>query len=290
MDIRDALEAFLVQLAADGRSGHTSKQYARHVRRLIGWLTTQRRSTDLSDLTPAVVASFLASTDATTSARGGAKKATSTNALRTSLRCFLRWAHDAELAPSNAARMIRRARCSPPPPRGLHDDEQRRLLAVLAQAKGTEELRDRALIELLLGTGIRIGSAIALNVEDLDLAHGELTVSSTKNACPTRTLIPKTTAEHLRNWIGDRKTGPLFTTNGRRMSIRHAQRRVTAWMQAAGITGRSPHSLRHAFATRLLSQTGDLRLVQAALGHRSIASTTVYASVAPERLRMALQA
>ena len=90
MQLQEALRAFQVQLAADGRSVLTRNQYQRHVARLIAWLATTGCSTEVGDITPAIVAEFFASDAARISARGGTKKATSANAQRTSLRCFFR--------------------------------------------------------------------------------------------------------------------------------------------------------------------------------------------------------
>jgi integrase/recombinase XerC len=239
-------------------------------------------------LTPETLARFFASDAARTSCRGGAKKATSANAMRTSVRCLAKHLHDAGLVATNPARLLRRARCAPPPPKALRDDEQARLLAVLAAATGPEAERDRMLVELLLGTGIRLGSAVALDVEDLDLDHGEITLRRTKGDRPATVVVPTTIVARLRSYIGDRKTGPVFRAGDRRVSVRHVQRRLAGWFQTAGITGRSAHSLRHSFATGLLARTGDLRLVQAALNHASVVSTTIYAQVDRSRLRAAV--
>jgi len=288
MQLQAAHAAFQVQLVADGRSPHTRNQYARHIRALIAWLEQNRRPRTLRSLTPSVVAEFFASPAANDSARGGAKKPTSTNAMRTSIRCFCRWAHESGLIASNPARLLRRARCAAPPPKALHADEQERLLAVLAEAEGEAAARDRMLIELLLGSGIRIGSAIALDAEDLDLDHGEVSLRSTKGDRPTTAVLPKAVVDALRDYIGERRTGPLFLADDRRVSMRHAQRRIGQWLETAGIAGRSAHALRHSFATKLLEKTGDLRLVQTALNHASIVSTTVYADIRRERVRAAI--
>jgi integrase/recombinase XerC len=288
MQLQAALAAFQVQLAADGRSEHTRKQYQRHVRKLDAWLAKKRYTKNIAQLSPAVVAEFAASDDARMSARGGTKKATASNAMRTSLRCFLRWAHEAGHANANAARLLRRARCAPAPPRALRDDEQARLLKVLDATLGPEAERDRMLIRLLLDTGIRIGSALALDVEDVDLAHGELSLRSTKGDRPTTALLPGATAKVLRAFLGRRETGPLFLAHGNRICMRHAQRRISNWFAAAGIQGKSAHSCRHYFACALLDKTGDLRLVQNALNHASIVSTTIYAQVDREKLRAAV--
>jgi site-specific recombinase XerD len=290
MHLQDALGQFQVQLAADGRSEHTRAQYERHVAGLIAWLQAAGRPTTIKSVTPATVAEFFASDSARLSARGGVKRATSANAQRTSLRVFCRWLHESGLAPSNAARLLKRARCAPAPPRALHADEQRRLLAVLAAARGAEARRDEMLVRVLLGCGVRIGSAIALDIEDVDFDHGEVALRSTKNDRPTTVMVPKPVAKKLRAFLRGRDSGPVFRAGDRRISTRHAQRRLAGWLARAGITGRSAHSLRHSYAAALLARTGDLRLVQAALNHASIVSTTIYTSVDRARLRAAVGA
>jgi integrase/recombinase XerC len=287
MNLLEAHGHFQVQLAADGRSEHTKNQYARHVRSLIVWLTKNGRSVEIAEITPAVVAEFFGSDHARQSARGGLKKATSANAQRTSLRNFFRWSHESGLTAANAARLLRRAHCAPPPPRALHADEQERLRNALAKGTGPEAARDRMLVELLLGTGIRIGSAIALDVGDVDLEHGELALRKTKGNRPASALLPKALARELKAFLAGRADGPVFRAASRRVSLRHAQRRLTGSFAAAGIKG-SAHSLRHSYATSLLERTGDLRLVQAALNHASIISTTAYANVDTRRLRAAV--
>ena len=288
VNLHDAHRAFQVQLAADGRSEHTRRQYKRHVLGMLAWLTKGERSTDLASITPAVVAEFFGSDAARQSARGGLKRATSANAQRTSLRCFFRWAHESGLTPNNAARQLRRARCAPPPPKGLHGDEQARLLAVLAAATGAEARRDEMLVQMLLGCGIRIGSALGLDVEDIDFAHGEIGLRTTKNDRPGTAVLPAIIKDKLAAFCISRPGGPLFLAGDRRISMRHAQRRLAGWLKAAGIAGRSAHSLRHSFATALLARTGDLRLVQQALNHASIMSTTIYTQVDRAKLRIAI--
>jgi integrase/recombinase XerC len=288
MQLQAALEAFLLQLQADGRSTHTIGQYRRHGAALAAWLAAAGASTSVADLTPGLLARFFASDAAKTSCRGGAKKAVSLNAMRTSVRCFAAHLHLSGLVASNPARLLRRARCAPPPPRALHVDEQKRLLGVLAAAAGPEAARDRMLVELLLGTGVRLGSALAIDVDDIDFPHGEITLRSTKNNRPTTAILPAALAKRLQEFVGNRTSGPAFLAHDNRISMRHAQRRLASWLNAAKVSGRSAHSLRHSYATALLAKTGDLRLVQAAMNHASIVSTTIYAQVDSAKLRAAV--
>lgn len=95
---------------------------------------------------------------------------------------------------------------------------------------------------------------------------------------------------HLRRYIGDRTAGPLFAGRGsQRVCTRHVQRRLAGWLRRAKIaTPASPHWFRHAAAMRIYRTTKDLAVVQAALCHRSITSTLVYARVDAGRVRAAM--
>jgi integrase/recombinase XerC len=288
MRIEEALHRFLVQLEADGRSAHTIGQYRRHVKVFDAW-TESIGARAIEQVTHEHVARFLSSPAARSKPDGGAKKATSTNALRTSLKVFFAFVHGAGYSATNAGRLIRRAITSGGPPRTLAEDDQQRLLETLAKAEGYEAVRDHAMFALMLRTGIRVGSVVGLDVGDVDLAAAEVTLRC-KGDRIERVFLGKEIADHLRRWIGDRRDGPLFPTrDGRRLTSRQVARRLAGWLEAAGITRRaSPHTLRHSFATALYRKTGDILLVREALRHRSIASTLVYARVDGERLRRAL--
>ena len=118
MDITDALSNYLTQLRADGRSPHTAGQYRRHVALLASWLRGNGRSDAVEEIDHETLAQFLSSPSARERSDGKTKKATTTNALRTSLRTFFRFTHDAGYCTSNPARLIRRALCGTSPPRG----------------------------------------------------------------------------------------------------------------------------------------------------------------------------
>jgi integrase/recombinase XerD len=284
LDISDALSKYLTQLRADGRSDHTAGQYRRHITLLATWLGGRGHSAAVEEVDHEDLALFLASDTARMRPDGQTKKATSTNALRTSLRTFFRYAHDAGYTRSNPARLIRRALCGQTPPRALSDEDQTRIQQALAQGVGPEAERDRALFLLMLGSGIRLGSALALEVRDVDLERGELALRCTKGNVPTSLPLSRAVRKHLHGYLAGRGDGPLF-----RICARHAQRRLSIWCAKAGVERRiSPHDLRHSFAIGLYKRTRDLLLVQQALRHRSIASTTVYARCDEGRLREVL--
>ncbi len=125
MKLQNALDRFVVQLEADGRSIHTRKQYQRHVRALIAWFAPRH---DVAEVGHEDIASFLASPAARLRPDGGVKKASTTNSMRTSLCRFFAYCHESGLVAENPARLVRRALTGPPLPRALTDDEQERLL------------------------------------------------------------------------------------------------------------------------------------------------------------------
>lgn len=291
MKLIEALRKFETQLEADGRSEHTRGQYARHVRLLDRWLREEGKSERIEDIDHEEVAVFLSSATAKTRPDGKAKKTNSVNALRTSLRCFFAFCEHAEYCSKSAARLVRRARCGSPPPRALSEEEQALLLDTLAKATGREAERDYMLVHLLLATGLRIGSALALDAGDVDLGRAEMTVRKAKNDRPAVFPLGKRIRDHLDSYLAGRLDGAMFANaRGRRISVRHAARRLRMWAKRAGIARRvSAHDLRHTFGQRVYEASGgDLLLTQAALGHASISSTTVYARCDRRRLRAAL--
>jgi site-specific recombinase XerD len=284
MSLDEALSRYLTQLRADGRSPHTAGQYRRHIALLGAWLSAHGRSAEVEEIDHETLAQFLSSPNARTRPDGKTKKATSANALRTSLRTFFRYAHEAGYVRSNPARLVRRALCGTPPIRALSDEEQGRLLLAVAEGKGPAAERDRALFTLMLGSGIRVGSALALEADDVDLERGELQLRTTKGNVPTSVPLSRAICDHLRAYVAGHANGLLFP-----ISSRHAQRRLELWCKRAGIEHRvRPHDLRHSFAIRIYRKTRDLLLVQQALRHRSIASTTVYARTDDEAVRAAV--
>jgi integrase len=130
---------------------------------------------------------------------------------------------------------------------------------VLQAAREPAARRDHLLIALMLATGIRVGSALALDVEDVDLGAGELSLRKAKGDSE-RVYLARDVRSHLAEYLEHApKTGPLLRgPSGERLSVRQAQKRISAALERAAIRNATPHSLRHSFAARLLDRTGDL--------------------------------
>ena len=285
--VEEALSAYLAQLVANGRSPHSVAQARRHVGVFGAWLRAEGRPLEVARIDPATVAEFMGSTAALRRPDGRPKLATSANALRSSLRGFLGFAHEAGMAPENAARLLRPAVTSDPLPRALTEDQERRLVRALGQAAR----RDRLAFLLMLGAGLRLGSVVGLDVCDVDLDQGVLDVRL-KGDRRERVHVPRELREELARFLERRPSGPVFASSGgRRLSGRHLQRRFAQIVQGAGLPrGTSCHTLRHTFATRLLRSTGNLELVRRALCHRAASTTSIYLRVEDEELRAAVGA
>lgn len=275
MLITDALARFTTQLDADGRSIHTRKQYSRHIGSLITWAAA-RDLHAVDHLTPELIAEFLTSTVARNRADGAPKKASSVNALRTSVRCFSRFLHDSGMTTSNPARLLRLAVTSPPPPRAMTKGECDRFLAAIRAAPGEKARRDDMLFSLMLATGVRLSSALRLDVEEIDFDEASMRVWTKRDRVQV-VYLERPMASALRKFV-EGQEGPVFIGSPSvPLGSRSAQRRFVKWRVAAGISAAlTPHSLRHTFAIQLYQRTGDILVVRAALGHLRLTSVLTY--------------
>ena len=163
-------------------------------------------------------------------------------------------------------------------------------------------LRDRALVELLYGTGIRVGELVALDVRDIDLRRAEVRVMG-KGRKERVVPLPELAREALVAWLRVRERPgvlgePLFMSLRvrrddvvRRLGDRDVRRILKRRALAAGIVDRvHPHRLRHSYATHLLDMGADLREIQELLGHVSLSTTQKYTAVSVEHLRQVYDA
>ena len=224
----------------------------------------------------------------------GKPRATITmNRMKSALRTFFQFLMDAGYIKDNPARLIRLAKSSRKPPATLSEPEIKALLKTVSNNSSSITKRDHLIFTLLLSTGIRLGSLVSLNVEDVDIKQGRLRISG-KNGTEQVVFLGTRLKKSLKTYINNHPaTGakPLFLSNqGNRIGSRQVQLRFDYWLKIAGITHHyTIHSLRHTFATRLYEKTGDLRLTQMALGHKRIATTEIYLHVSNKKLKRAVQ-
>ena len=290
MKLAQAVERFVEQLRANGCSIHTVRSYGMDLDRLMAF--HGRNGAPIGTLTPDSLARFLNSPHARLAPGGFERGAGTMNRQRTVLRSFGRWLYEAGHLRVNPACTLRVKHHPPPPPRLIDQDEYGRLLKAMAEQDDPLAARDRLIVEVLAGVGIRISELVGLNVSDLDLDAGRMTIHA-KGGLDDLRYVNHALCARLAQAVAHNAPGaPVFANSGgRRLTTRQVSRRLEQWLRKAGIERKiTPHVFRHTLASRLLERTGNLRLVQRALGHRSIMSTVRYAQLADSALIAALEA
>ncbi len=187
----------------------------------------------------------------------------------------------------------------------LEDEELERLMNAAHPKTGrATELRDRAILETLFSTGLRISELTKLNRDSINLSKDEFTVRG-KGDKPRVVFLSPAAKKWLKASLDKRKDSfaPLFINskkqkkedvadpNTRRLTPRSVQRIVQKYAKIAGITKKvTPHTLRHSYATDLLINGADIRSVQSMLGHASITTTQIYTHITNKQLREVHQA
>ena len=169
-------------------------------------------------------------------------------------------------------------------PKTLDVDQTSRLVEIKGDKALT--LRDRAILELMYSSGLRLAECVSLDIYSVDIRDGLVTVTGKGNK--TRKVpVGNYALEAVSAWLKVRpqlaaldETALFVSTRGRRISARSVQQRMRHWALKQGLdTNVHPHMLRHSFATHLLESSGDLRAVQELLGHADISTTQVYTSL-----------
>ncbi len=289
-----AIRTWLDHLAVErGLAANTLSSYRRDLKRYAGFLAAEG-ITELDAITEATVTAFsvrLAEGDADHPPLGSTSRARTIVAVRG----FHKFAVLDGLATHDPASVVKPPSPARRLPKALPLSEVEAILEA-ASAPGTPlSIRDRALLELLYGTGARISEAVGLDVDDIDLEIGQVLLrgkGSKERIVPIGSYARAALASYLddarRDLLGPTTpTGAVFlNSRGGRLSRQSAWAVLVKAAQHAGITKDvSPHTLRHSFATHLLDGGADVRVVQELLGHASVTTTQVYTLVTVDNLR-----
>jgi len=288
------VQTYLDHLAVErGLAANTLTSYRRDLRRYVEALAGRGVET-LGDATETDVSAFLAELRRGDEGHQPLRASSAARAI-VAVRGLHRFAAREGLVASDAARQVR----PPTPPRRLPKalavDDVEALLAVTGLDQTPRALRDRALLELLYGTGARISEAVGLVVDDLDLA-GSTVVLHGKGGKDRIVPVGSYAKEAVEAYLvrgrpalaaAGRGTARLFlNSRGGGLSRQSAWLALRTAAERAGLTTQvSPHTLRHSFATHLLDGGADVRVVQELLGHASVTTTQVYTLVTVDRLR-----
>jgi integrase/recombinase XerD len=269
----------------DGLSSNTLAAYRRDLTLYAQWLAGQGERS-LNDSTEADLRAYAV-------ARHDASKATSANRRLTVFKRYFRWALREHLMSADPTLRLLTAR----QPMRVPDTLSEAQVEALLQAPDVEQplgLRDRAMLELMYASGLRVSELVTLKTVHLGLAESALRVTGKGNK---ERLVPF--GEEARAWLvryeqearaailkGQASDALFVTGRGGPMTRQMFWKLIKAHALKAGIRAPlSPHTLRHAFATHLLNHGADLRAVQMLLGHADISTTTIYTHVARERLK-----
>jgi len=287
-DLTDLLAKFIGSLSAQrGFSRSTAESYGRDLRAFAAAMRAQGIE-DAARVRPHHIQAYLAGLRSAGRAPASVARAAS------SIRAFYRYlAADLKAVEADPAAHIRPPKPERKAPRILTEEEAARLLES-PDRPDPSGLRDRAMLELLYATGIRAGELIGLDVDDVNPSMGYVRCAG---ADGRERFIPlgKAAARALERYLADgrphlvRPDKPeraLFVNRrGMRLTRQGFWKLMKKHAEASGLTGVSPHSLRHAFAAHMVAGGADLRAVQEMLGHKDIAATKAYAQLARPSLR-----
>lgn len=208
-------------------------------------------------------------------------KASSISMRLSALRSFFDFLVQKDILKANPAKGVAAPRKARPLPKNLDVDEMDQLLSV--NEDDPLSIRDRAMMELMYGAGLRLAELVSLNVRDISLSKGDIRVigkGDKERIVPFAGLA----REWVANWLkvrgalasGD-EVGLFVSKLGTRISTRNVQKRMAEWGQKQAVSSHiNPHKLRHSFATHMLESSGDLRAVQELLGHANLSTTQIY--------------
>lgn len=212
------------------------------------------------------------------------------------LRSMLTWAALHGVVDASPAADLPVPRLDRPLPKVLRADTAA-ALCELPPADDPCGARDRAMLELLYGSGVRVGELCALDVDDVDLRAAALVVTG-KGRKQRRVPTTAPALRALRSYLADARASLLarapcppepaalfLNLRGRRIGARTVRAVMAKYLAGEGLAPVGPHALRHSFATHLLDNGADLRVVQELLGHESLSTTQIYTHVSTERLR-----
>ncbi|HLS24812.1 MAG TPA: site-specific tyrosine recombinase XerD [Beutenbergiaceae bacterium] len=290
------LRQYLAHLGIErGLSGHTLGAYRRDLTRYARFLLTRRR-TDLEQVTEADVAAYV---EAIRAGSDGGRALSASSAARAvvAIRGWHKFEAMEGRTTHNPAAQIKPPGTTKRLPKAVSVDQVDQLLQGASAAPGVLGLRDRALVEVLYGTGARISEAVGLSVDDVVLDRTAASVRLFGKGRRERVVpMGRFAVQALEAYLVQAR--PALASKGRGNTALFLNQRgnplsrQSAWavlQQAAergGMTARiSPHTLRHSYATHLLAGGADVRVVQELLGHASVTTTQIYTHLTPDALR-----
>ncbi len=269
----------------DGLSEHTLNSYRNDLLQFARWLFESGKC--LLTVERSLVQSYLSYRgEQGITARSGAR-------MLSCLRRFYAYALEMQLIDFDPVAKVESPKLGKPLPHTLSEFDVERLLSA-PDVETPLGVRDLAMLELMYASGLRVSELIAIQFGEIDLIQGVVRVmgkGSKERLVPFGDSAAEAIAVYLKSsrpeLLGNKQTDVLFISQrGQQMSRQTFWHRIKQIAQLAGINSHlSPHTLRHAFATHLLSHGADLRTLQLLLGHSDMSTTQIYTHIAKERLK-----
>ncbi|MDP3980335.1 MAG: tyrosine recombinase XerC [Chlamydiota bacterium] len=265
-------------------SQHTISNYTRDIRQFFSYVKTHEPgSMDITKIDLYVLRRYLGLMQRKLLNRASVLRKMA------SLRSFFKYLVQNGEMPANPMMAISSPRGTRRLPKFLTIDEVNRLLDSVPIGR-KETLRDRAVLELLYSTGIRVSELAGLNVDAIDFSAEMIRVMGKgrkERIVPMGSYAAKALQEYLKQRTASESRKAVFVNKfGNRMTVRGVQRVIEKYAIVSGLKGRlTPHTLRHSCATHMLDQGADLRLIQEMLGHVNLSTTQIYTHVTAEKLK-----
>ncbi|HTH80234.1 MAG TPA: site-specific tyrosine recombinase XerD [Ramlibacter sp.] len=282
---QSSIDSFIDALwLEEGLSRNTLDAYRRDLQLFATWLSGQRRA--IESTTEHDINGYF-------TARHSESKATTANRRLTVLRRYFRWALRERLITADPTLKLEAAKQALRVPKTMTEAQVEALLAA-PDANTPLGLRDRAMLELIYASGLRVSELVGLKTFHLSMNDHVLRVTGKGDkerlvpfGLVARDWIVRYLSDARPRILAGQQTQDVFVTaRGQGMTRAMFWVLVKKYARAAGINSPlSPHTLRHAFATHLLNHGADLRAVQMLLGHADISTTTIYTHIARERLK-----
>ena len=281
---RDLLREYLAYIQVEkGLAPNSLESYRRDLLRLVAWADAQDKPVE--DLTRGDLRGWIAQLS-----RDGLAPSTISRAVSAARGLFRFLMLDGHIK-RHPAEDLSTPQGSSPLPRFLTEDEMDRLL-LMPDIETAEGLRDRAMLELMYATGLRVSELVSLKLADLDL-DGGIIVCHGKGSKERRIPIGKSATHWLERYIaararraGSRENPRLFlNSNGGPLTRQMTWSTIKRYAARASLANISPHTFRHSFATHLLQRGADSRSVQALLGHSDISTTQIYTHITDRHMR-----
>ena len=285
--VEKILREFEAYLAVEkSYSPHTVKAYLRDVTGFLEFLGSPARSEEL-DIPRTLLRRYLARLRRGSEGKSPLGDRSLARKL-SSLRTFYRYLNKSGRLESDPVALLEAPKLPKRLPVFAEEAWVHRMMA-LPDTDTPRGIRDRCILELLYGTGIRLSELVGLKREDLDLRQRMLRVRG-KGGRERIVPVQGEARKWLQRWVGSLGSAsprdPIFPGRCGSLSPRTVQRRVEFYLSRVATMERaSPHVLRHSFATHLLDRGADLRAIQELLGHASLTSTQVYTHMTTKKLK-----